>query len=500
MAAAGAIAEGMSQTDWELEQAIQAIADFRRDLSKTPSSEVELDRLEGVVQERLNAIGRALMKEVLEHADTRSPEVTINGKRWGARREVPCIYYFKFGEVKVARSVYSQPGGGPIACPLELRLGMVEGRYSPHVARLVCRIAAVMTAEEGATILQDAGVATLSRSTLMRLPKTVAARYEQNRDELNEQLRCDEQVPSEAVTVQVGVDGVMVPMDGENAKPRGRKTDSPKAPRHETRYGPTSQNCVALQDGVDGRAWHEASVGTLAFYDEDGNELRTIYLGRMPETKMVTLADDLELELNHALSQRPDLDIVVASDGDRHQWEILEQIVLRLPGTLTGTVRYLLDFFHAAEHLGEAAALVHGSGTPECEVEASGWSSTLKHVEDGAERVLKKLRYHRDRLPTKAKRDSMQEIIDYLATNNSAGRLRYAEARAVNKPIGTGVTEAACKTVANTRMKRSGMRFEYHGGQTAMLFRTAHLSERFSTLMSLITRGYTANVQEKTAA
>jgi hypothetical protein len=49
-------------------------------------------------------------------------------------------------------------------------------------------------------------------------------------------------------------------------------------------------------------------------------------------------------------------------------------------------------------------------------------------------------------------------------------------------------------------MKRSGMRFEYHGGQTAMLFRTAHLSERFSTLMSLITRSYTANVQEKTAA
>jgi hypothetical protein len=36
-------------------------------------------------------------------------------------------------------------------------------------------------------------------------------------------------------------------------------------------------------------------MGTLAFFDEDGNELRTIYLGRMPETKMATLADDLEI-------------------------------------------------------------------------------------------------------------------------------------------------------------------------------------------------------------
>lgn len=490
----------MSGTDWKLEQAIQAIADFRRDLLETPASEVDLDRLEGVVQDKLNAIGRALMAEVLEHADTKSPEVTINGKRWGARRQTPCTYYFKFGEVKVARSVYSQPGGGPVACPLELRLGMVEGRYSPHVARLVCRIAGVMTAEEGATILKDAGIATLSSSTLKRVPKSVAARCEARRDEINEELRVSEQVPSEAVTVQVALDGVMVPMDAENAKPRGRKTDCPKAPRHEARYGPTTPRCEALEDGLDGRAWHEASVGTLAFYDSEGEELRTVYLGRMPETKMATLADDLELELQYVVRQRPELDIVFASDGDRHQWEILEGIALRVASSATGNVLYLLDFFHAAERLGEAAALVHGSATAAAAVAAADWSSTLKHIDDGAERVLKKLRYHRDQLRTQAKRDSMQEIIDYLARNKSAGRLAFAQALAANKPIGTGVTEAACKTVVNTRMKRSGMRFEYHGGQTAMLFRTAHLSDRFMPLMALIGQTYTANVQTAEAA
>ena len=74
------------------------------------------------------------------------------------------------------------------------------------------------------------------------------------------------------------------------------------------------------------------------------------------------------------------------------------------------------------------------------------------------------------------------------------------EARAANKPIGTGVTEAACKTVVNTRMKRSGMRFEYHGGQTAMLFRTAHLSDRFLSLMSIMTKTYTATVELKAVA
>lgn len=490
----------MAVDNWELSQAIQAIADFRRDLSNTPPSEVDLERLEGDVQDKLNAIGRALMAEVLQHADVRAPEVMINGKRWGNRRESPGTYYFKFGEVRITRSVYSQPGGGPVAIPLHSRLGMVEGRYSPQVAALVCRVAAVMTPEEGAAILGDAGVATLSSSTLQRLPKLVAARHEASRDEINEELRCDEQVPIAAVTVQVGLDGVMVPMDGENAQPRGRKSDCPKAPRHEIRYGPTIIQSPALEDGLEGRAWHEGSVGTLAFYDEQGNELRTIYLGRMPEHKMNTLADDLETELHYVLAHRPELDIVFASDGDRHQWEILEQIALRLPPSASGTVRFLLDFFHAAEHLGDAAALVHGGGTPECEVAASGWSSTLKSIKDGAARVLKKLRYHRDQLPTEQKQDSMQEIIDYLAYNKAAGRLDYCEARAANKPIGTGVTEAACKTVVNTRMKRSGMRFDYHGGQTAMLFRTAHLSDRFRPLMRVITRTYTATVELKDAA
>jgi hypothetical protein len=490
----------MENNDWKFRQALQAIDDFRRDLANTPSSEVDISVLEGVVQEKLNAMGRTLMEEVLKHADVKTPEVTINGKRWGNRRESPGTYYFKFGEVKVNRSVYSPSGGGPVAVPLELRLGMVEGRYSPQVASLLCRISAVMTAEEGATILKDAGVATLSSSTLKRLPKFISARHEINRDQINEQLRCDEQVPMGAHTVQVGIDGVMVPMDGENTKPRGRKAESPKGPRHEIRYGPTNSNCPALEDGLEGRAWHEASVATLAFYDKDGNELRTVYLGRMPEVKMGTLADDLEVELNYVISQRPDLDVVFASDGDRHQWEILEQIAMRLPKTAIGQVMFLLDFYHAAEHLGEAASLVFGDGTPQREEAASSWCSTLKSLPDGAERVLKKLRYHRDQLASKSKQDSLQKIIDYLAYNKKAGRLNYYEARSCNKPIGTGVTEAACKTVVNTRMKRSGMRFEYHGGQTAMMFRTAHLSGRFPKLMSIMTRTYTATVEPKIAA
>jgi hypothetical protein len=292
----------------------------------------------------------------------------------------------------------------------------------------------------------------------------------------------------------------MVPQDGENAQPRGRKSESPKAPRHEARYGPVNGDVPANDDGQTGRAWHEGSVGTIAFFDKDGERLHTLYLARMPETKMGTLTDDLERELNHILAQRPDLDICFASDGDHHQWSVLEGMALRLPRTALGLVLYLLDFFHAAEYLTEAAELVHGTDSVDAHAIAARWRETLKLAYDGAERVLKSLRYHRDQLPKGKKRERMQEIIDYLATNASAGRLNYAGARALCKPIGTGIVEAAAKTVVNVPMKRAGARFEQHGGQTVMNFRAAVLSGRFENLSAALEQSYKATVSVPPAA
>ena len=45
-------------------------------------------------------------------------------------------------------------------------------------------------------------------------------------------IREQDVIPEATVTVQAGIDGVMVPQDGEHAKPRGRHTDTPEPPRH----------------------------------------------------------------------------------------------------------------------------------------------------------------------------------------------------------------------------------------------------------------------------
>jgi hypothetical protein len=92
------------------------------------------------------------------------------------------------------------------------------------------------------------------------------------------------------------------------------------------------------------------------------------------------------------------------------------------------------------------------------------------------------MRAQRARVPTAARVKELDAAITYVDRQLKAGRMEYAEAIKRNYPIGTGITEAAAKTVVGTRMKRAGARFSQHGGQAVMLFRTALLSSRFEAL------------------
>ncbi len=74
--------------------------------------------------------------------------------------------------------------------------------------------------------------------------------------------------------------------------------------------------------------------------------------------------------------------------------------------------------------------------------------------------------------------------------------MNYADALRRNYPIGTGITEAAAKTIVGTRMKRAGSRFSQHGGQTVMTFRAAVLSGRFEALHESLRREYAQSVKD----
>jgi hypothetical protein len=251
----------------------------------------------------------------------------------------------------------------------------------------------------------------------------------------------------------------------------------------------------ASNDGHEGRAWHEASVGTLAFLDAEGRRLKTIYLGRMPEPHKATLVKQLRAELDAALAERPSLNVIFASDGAPGQWEALDAMAARIASACTGEIRKYVDAFHVAEYLAQAANAIEGEGTTDAAILAATWRATVKEHADGAKTVLRSMRARSSRVRASGPRTDLAEAISYVANQHQLGRMHYAEANAKHYPIGTGVTEAAAKTVVGTRMKRAGARFSQHGGQTVLLFRTALLSDRFDALHAELASTYAATVK-----
>ena len=454
---------------------------FKADLRSRPVEKLDLGKIEREVQGQLNALGAELVAETMKRADTTAPEVTIDGERWGNRRVFLWLYLTMFGAVEIERSTYQKTGRGKVAIPLDLRLGIVEGAYTPQMARVMTRAAAVMTDEDAADFLAEVGTAVVSKSTISRVPRAMAARYEQRREVIEAAIREKDPIPEGAITVQVALDGVMVPQDGEHAKQRGRKTDDPEPPRHEQRYGRVLALGPAANDGTLGRAWHEGSVGTLAFLDAEGRRLHTTYLARMPEPFKATLGRGLEAELMAILHEQPTMNVVFASDGATAQWATLSEIAVRAAPVCTGQIMHLVDAFHVAEYLQSAAEAIEGTSTSEARILAATWRETVKEP-NGANRVLRSMRAYLPSVKAETRRKELESAIGYIANQNDAGRMEYADAIKRNFPIGTGVTEAAAKTLVGTRMKRAGARFSQHGGQAVMTFRAALLGGRFDAL------------------
>lgn len=463
---------------------------FLTDLQEMTPNELDCLELEREAMRVVMELGLAMMKEVFRRADEDAPEVIVNGGHWGARKVSKGTYTTKFGSFTIDRSGYQQSGRGRVLFPLDLRLGIVEGRYTPAMGFLMAHTVAQMPADDGEAYLAELGVGMVSKSTLHRIPQDMSAVYERNRADIEAAVRREWRMPEGTHTVQVGMDGVMLPMEGEDSPPRGRKAAKPDPPRHERHYGVVVQS-TADTDGKKGRAYHEASVGTLSFFDAECECLGTVYLARMPEYRKETLAAALEAELKAVVQDRPEIRVAFASDGAATHWEHLSGMQERLPVGMES--RQLLDFCHGAKYLFDASKLVQedeGIAT----AMAESWRSTLRHRKDGPEIVIRALRYQRDSTASPAVRDELDTIVDFFVDHRQEGRLAYKEAVNEAFPIGTGNTEAAAKSVVNVRMKRAGARYTSHGGQTILTFRAALLSGRFPATMGKIINTYSAEV------
>lgn len=410
-------------------------------------------------------IERQFIVEELQRHDLDVPMVLIEGVPY--RRVLRCTetYTSAAGPVLVERTLYANRAEETrAACPMELRAGIVEGHWTPLAAQQAVWMVAHMTPQESADLCKMIGQMQPSKSSLDRLPKQLSERWEEDREALEAQVRSTvEIVPEEAVTIAVSLDGVLIPMrDGERQDKRARA-----AAEGRPASGPAG--------------FQEVGCGTISFYDADGQRLSTVQFGRMPEHKKAALKKTLASELSAAMLQRPELQIVKVADGANDNWTFLH-------GGLPEGVE-VVDFYHAAEHLHSALGAAYGEGSVKCRAQYEKLRTVLLEDAEGVEKVIRALAHLKKQHP-RSKTISVE--LKYFRKHRH--RMRYFTWKSAHLPIGSGVTEAACKTLVAQRMKRSGMRWRHEGGQAVLTFRSMIHSDRFDQAWALIAATYSAEV------
>ena len=105
--------------------------------------------------------------------------------------------------------------------------------------------------------------------------------------------------------------------------------------------------------------------------------------------------------------------------------------------------------------------------------------AAIDHLSEGkVEQVIAAIEQLPPLAPEPGKTRGIRETeADYFGTNMP--RMRYPVFRAQGIHLGSGIAEAACKTVVATRTKRSGMRWTPQGLDAILALRTAALNQEF---------------------
>lgn len=136
----------------------------------------------------------------------------------------------------------------------------------------------------------------------------------------------------------------------------------------------------------------------------------------------------------------------------------------------------MVDLYHAQQHVWQVARAVYGSQSVAAEVWAKDACKLL--VQGNIEELVASIAALPSIAPEPGESRSVPEkAVNYFTTN--AERMRYPTFRAQGMPIGSGVAEAACKTVVATRLKRSGMRWTPSGLDALLPLRTCVLNHTY---------------------
>jgi hypothetical protein len=354
-----------------------------------------------------------------------------------------------FGTITLWRYLYRPVHGVERSIfPLEIRLGLAAGRATPALAERVAR--AAVDATQG-TVLADLRRDHDVAWSVATLRAVIAATWEGMAPQLHAAQvarvlawleRADASRGSRKPVLAVGRDGVFVPIRGDDS-------------------------------------YREAATATVSVHDRAGERLGTVYLGRMPEPGQATLSGQLTALIAAVLAgwPGPTPRLAYITDAGHHPTEYYERVLRpmehpRRPGERLEW-EWVIDYYHACLYIHDLSEALFRDAR-----HAQAWARKmcrwLKEKPRAINRILHSAAAIRSRRVVLGKAKAYRKAYGYL--RDHIRHLDYVEYRRVHLPIGSGVTEAACKTVFSQRLKRSGMAWSEEGGQRIVDLRVVHLS------------------------
>jgi len=377
---------------------------------------------EELVQQQINKAGSLATGESLLQFDTDGSPVIFEGKKMTSKGKIGKTYQTPYGDVSIERHVYQSSLGGRGYCPLENKARIIT-TATPKLAKMVSSKYADMGGVRVRKDLESNHGRKISKSHIQKICDVVGNIASVKEESWNYNIpSLDEEVK----TVTFGVDGTCM---------------------------------LTTEDG-----YRQAMVGTIGLYDSEGKRLHTIYAAARPEYGKHIFLDKMENEISRVKQLYPDCLYAGIADGAKDNWSFLEK----------HTSVQTIDFYHASEYIGNVGNAVFRNKNKK-EEWIQGKCHELKHDHDAAEKICLEMNEFLQRRLSKEKKDKIESAVTYF--NNNLQKMNYAENAEKNIPIGSGVTEAACKVIVKQRMCCSGMKWKDDGGSIVLTLRCLNYSD-----------------------
>jgi hypothetical protein len=354
------------------------------------------------------------------------------------------------GQLRLRRIRWHCPSDGSDT-PIDRLLDLAESTISEGVREMACRVNQHASSFRSASeILQRAAHIGVSKETLRQLVETEGKTVLQamrNAKLCPNWSAADCTTEQETARVYLGCDGVKVPLVTDEEKKKRRQTIRQKRRRSGRKCKPLPR----AKAGAD-NAYKEFKVGVL--YDETKkHRYVAVTSGNHEAAGRMLRRMSRQVELDRADER------VAIIDGA--PW-IRNQIDFH---GLTSDIG--LDFYHLQDYAQKTRRAVFGEAGPgQPSEEGRRWVGDLMHTfkHDGYDAAWEQLGTWRKPLRG-AKRSAANSLLQYVAERHDM--IRYPEFRQNHWQIGSGPTEAECKTTTS-RVKGRGRRWDARNAEAIM--------------------------------